>query len=400
MMSSRTLELAAALVLFSLVGCGDDGASSGGGGAGGAGPTPCTADEIADCRVNQKACSLVDGAAECKACDPGQYVLAEDGSCAPLEGTVFSHDFEDFTVGPGEEVLGLCQSWTLGNETELWVNAVELTQDEQSHHSNWTFVPDDKFNGPDGVWTCADRDYDQLSAALAGGVIYAQSTQSVHEVQKFPSGAAVRIPPHARIIGDVHLLNTTANEVTGHASLSLYTLDKSAVEVSLAPFHLTYDTLDIPPHASSRFSGTCDLADNWATAVGGSVALTLYYGLPHTHKLGTRFFLEAVGGPRDGEVLLDVRGFNGEARGTYYEPPVDLSGITGLKFGCEFENPRDEAVHWGFGDQEMCEMLGFIAAPVAFESRISEVVPDGSDGDMPLFTGACGTLMIPWEGKL
>src|SRR5205807_9881722 len=39
--------------------------------------------------------------------------------------------------------------------------------------------------------------------------------------------------------------------------------------------------------------------------------------------------------------------------------PIYLAGADGLRFGCEFENPRDASVHWGFGDQEMCEYLGF-----------------------------------------
>jgi hypothetical protein len=361
-------------------------------------PTSCAQADASACRVDQKACVLEAGAPVCTPCERGQYVT-QAGACAPIGGQAMTHVFADFTTQPGEEVLGLCQSWTLGNETEIWVNAVELVQGQQSHHSNWTFSPEDRFPGPDGVWDCDERDYDQLSAAVSGGVIYAQSTQAPREVQKFPDGAAVRIPPRSRIIGDVHLLNVTSEPATGHAELTLYVVPPEEVAVGLAPFHLTYDTLAIPPHARSRFSGTCELAQDWQATTGGPVAMKLYYALPHTHALGRRFFLQASGGPRDGEMLLDVQGFNGEARGTYYEPPVDLAGITGLTFGCEFDNPRDEVVEWGFGDQEMCEMLGFIEAPVAFESRIQEVVPAGTDGDMPLFTGACSNLLLPWDQK-
>ncbi len=96
-------------------------------------------------------------------------------------------------------------------------------------------------------------------------------------------------------------------------------------------------------------------------------------------------------------MLIDVRGFNGEARGRQYIPPIDLTGATGLRFGCEFENPRDDEVNWGFGDQEMCEALGFMESPLAFESRINEAVPSGSDGDIALYTGACSTLAFAWN---
>lgn len=364
-----------------------------------AGPDPCALADAEACRVDQKSCSLDDaGAPTCAACGVGMYV-SEQGVCTPLEGEALTHEFAEFTTQPGEEVLGLCQSWTLGNETELWINAVELEQNEMSHHSNWTFVPEAEFDGPDGVWPCDERDYDQLSAAIAGGVIYAQSTQASREVQRFPGGAAVRIPPRARIIGDVHLLNIGDEPITGSVTMTLYAIPSEQVSVGLTPFHMTYDGLAIPPLASSRFEGTCELAQRFEQATGEPLSMKMYYALPHTHKLGTRFFLQAVGGSRDGEYLLDVYGFNGEARGRFLDPAIDLSGITSLRFGCEFENPRAETVGWGFGDQEMCEMLGFIESPVAFESRVSDAEPLADDGDVQVFSSACTSLMIPWADK-
>ena len=351
-----------------------------------------------ECRVNQQACTQTGTEVACHACERGHYVT-KDGTCAPLGGTPIHHVFAEFSTQPGEEILGLCQSWTLDNDEAIYVNAVELYQTQSSHHSNWLFVPETEYEGPDGVWPCQERGYSQLAAALVGGVLYAQSTQAPNEVQKFPDGAVVRIPPRARIIGDVHVLNVTGEPKTGHAELTLYALSEAEVKVSLAPFHLTYDTLALPPNSSSRFSGTCDLEAGFLQNTGSGVATKLYYSLPHTHALGRRFFLQAVGGPRDGEMLLDVRGFNGEPRGKYYDPVIDLTGITGLRFGCEFENPTSEVVEWGFGDQEMCEMLGFMESPLGFESRIGEVNDLGTVDGMPSFTGACNTVFLPWDSK-
>lgn len=367
------------------------------GGEGGGGPadqSPCEAMRE-ECFAVQKVC--VDDGAEphCDACGLGQYA-ASSGKCEAIGGTPLAHDFDDFTTESGEEVLGLCQSWTLLNAEEIWVNAVELEQDVASHHSNWMYVPGDKYEGPDGVWPCKDRNYSQLTAALAGGVLYAQSTQATHEVQKFPNGAAVRIPPYSRIIGDVHLLNTTDQAITGHAKLTVYAMELADVEVKLTPFHMTYEGLDIPPHATSRFTGECNLDTQFAAVSGKIFDMKLYYALPHTHALGTRFFFELMGGPNDGQSLIDVSGFNGEARGRAYDPPIDLKGGVGLRFGCEFTNPRPESVGWGFGDQEMCEMLGFAESKVGFESSVGSADPGGTDGDTQLFTGPCDTLAFEW----
>lgn len=388
---TRAALRTAGLLLFTLAaaGCGGDDA--------GVGPPagPCAA-MLDACLAQQQACVEESGEARCEACPEGEYA-ALSGACEPIGGTPLSHDFAEFTTQPGEEVLGLCQSWTLNNAEELWINAVELEQDEGSHHSNWTFVPSDVFDGPDGVWPCSDRNYSQVSAALAGGVLYAQSTQASKEIQRFPNAAAVRIPPYSRIIGDVHILNVTQAPITGHVRLTIYSLAPEEVKVKLVPFHLTYEELTILPHATSRFTGDCALDDRFQAAAGTPFQMQVYYILPHYHALGTRFFLDLLSGPNAGKNLFNVNGFDSEPHGRAYDPPLDVAGSGGLRFGCEFDNPRSEMVHWGFGDQEMCEMLGFAASDVAFESRVSEAIPSGEDAGVQLFTGSCNTLAFKWD---
>ena len=387
MTHASTLKSVVALLLFTSA-CTD---------AGVAGSDACR-ELAAQCLADQQGCVEEPAGPRCVPCGVGSYADGS-GACAPIQGAPLSNRFADFTTQPGEEIAGLCQSWTLGNATELWVNAVELNQNEASHHSNWTFVPSDKFDGPDGVWPCDDREYDQLSAALTGGVLYAQSTQAMREVQKFPDNAALRIPPYSRIIGDVHVLNTTSAPVTGHAELTIYTLPADEVGAKLAPFHITYTGLDIPPLATSQFSGECALDATFQSITQKPLDMILYYGMPHTHSQGRRVFLEVIGGPQDGQSLLDVRGFNGEARGVAYQPPVNLAGATGLRFGCEFENPRQERIGWGLGDQEMCEMLGFIQSEIAFESRMQAADAAPADGAMQRFTSPCTTAAFEWKDR-
>lgn len=385
--ASRSRSLV--IVLFFAAGCGDAPVTEA--------PDRCL-EIAAQCLIDQQGCVADAAGPRCVPCGIGSYADGS-GACVAIPGQPLSHTFADFSTEAGEEIKGLCQSWTLGNATELWVNAVELVQTESSHHSNWTFVPSDQYDGPDGVWKCKDRDYNQLSAALAGGVLYAQSTQAAKEVQKFPNNAAVRIPPYSRIIGDVHVLNVTGAPVTGHVELSIFTLPVEEVGVKLAPFHFTYDGLDIPPLSKSRFFGECALGETFETVTEGPLEMSLYYSLPHTHAQGRRVFLEVIGGPNDGESLLDVRGFNGEARGIAYPTPIDLAGATGFRFGCEFDNPREVSIGWGFGDQEMCEMLGFAEMEIAFESRMETAEPAGTEGSMQLFTGPCETLGFKWRDR-
>jgi hypothetical protein len=345
------------------------------------------------CFASQQGCAIDDKGAHCVPCAPGQYAT-QTGQCAGIAGKALQHDFAPFTANPGQEILGLCQSWTLDNATELWVTAVELNQDEASHHSNWTFVPDDKYAGPDGVWNCDDRKYSQLDAALSGGVLYAQSTQATHEVQHFPNGAAVRIPPWSRVIGDVHILNAGAQAVTGHAHLTVYTIDPADVRVKLVPFHLTYEGLDLPPMSASRFTGRCRLDNLFPTL---SLDMKVYYILPHTHALATGFSVNVLGGPDDSKALIETHAYDSGPHGRAFDPPYDLSPAQGLSFYCQYLNPRADHVHWGYGDQEMCELLGFAQMNVAFESRVANATSEGSDGNVQLFSDQCTTLVFPWD---
>ena len=362
--------------------------------AAGADLSPCAK---LGCAANQKLCVEDSAGAHCEVCPPGTYASAKSGVCEALSGDPLTHTFAEFTVLPGEEISGLCQSYTLGNATEIWVNAVELSQDESSHHSNWTFVPSDRFDGPDGVWKCAERNYDQVTGALAGGVIYAQSTQVSHEVQKFPDGAAVRIPPYSRIIGDVHLLNPTPEPIKGSLTLTLYGIPKAEVAHKLGPFHMVCTGLAIPPHAKSRFYGECAVANNYLGAAGKPFDQKLYYVLPHTHSMATRFFMQILGGPRDGESLIDLGGYNGEAHGKLFETPIDMTGAEGYRFGCEYESSRDDVVHYGLGDQEMCELLAFAEGNAAFESNVTVAEPRGMEGDMQLFSAGCSTIAFLYD---
>ena len=169
---------------------------------------------------------------------------------------------------------------------DIWVNAVELDAGRGLAPLQLDLRPRHQYDGPDGVWDCTDRSYDQLSAAVAGGVLYAQSTQATHEVQKFPDGAAVRIPPYSRIIGDVHLLNASQRSAgTAHASSTLYSIADD-VTVKLAPFHMTYHGLDIPPHSTPRFTGECDLTSALHDDAGNAYAPKLYYLLPTPTRWG------------------------------------------------------------------------------------------------------------------
>jgi hypothetical protein len=350
------------------------------------------------CFAAQQIC-VADGSDEaCQSCLVGSYAKDPD-TCAQVPGDAIHHDFGAYPLDPAEEINGLCQSWTLNNETELWVNAVELETNGGYHHSNWLFAPEGKYPGEDGAWKCSDRGYSELDAAVAGGVLFAQSTQARKQVQKFPDGVAVRLPPHTMIVGGTHLFNVTTEPLSSTLLFAIYTLPASEVKVPLAPFRLSYVDLTIPPLATSEFSGECDLA---GAITDGPPALDmdLYYVLPHYHALGHSFHLETYGGDDDGKAIYDLGAFDGEAHGTPFDPPVSLSGAKGFRFSCGYQNPRSEEVGWGIGDQEMCVMLGFARSDYAFDATVPTGAAAQDKGKIREFTGNCSVVPLEFaRGK-
>lgn len=316
------------------------------------------------------------------------------GEVAPETATIV-HSFGDYLMTPYLEIEP-CVQWTLHNEEAIYVNSVTLANDGGFHHSNWFVVPESLYEGEDGYWHCWERGgYSELTAAVQGTVIFAQSTQSRHEVMALPPGVVVKVPPRHKLIAGTHLLNLGSAELDSELRVALGLIHPRDVEVVVAPMHLDYHDLKIPANRRSRFTGNCAFAAAYEDGANRPLDLKLYYVLPHYHYLGETFRLEVLGGPRDGEVLFSLDGFNGDANGKAFDPPVDLTGAGGLRFGCGYNNWLDKEIGYGIGDQEMCSMLALADARVMIESRVSfGTTPVGEDGDVLLNEADCENFAV------
>ena len=282
-----------------------------------------------------------------------------------------SHAFGAIAMDAQSDDASLCASWTLDNEQALYVNNVVLANEGGFHHSNWFIVPDDVFDGADGYWPCAERNFDGLTAAQSGTVLFAQSTQSYVEEQRLASGAVVKVPPRSRIVADIHTLNTAPRVATSGLWLTLEVIHPGEVDAVVGPMSMQYRDLVIPPMSESRFVADCNLAAPYSSVTDEDLSLRVHYLLPHYHYLGNYFDVTVVGGDRDGESIYRLDGFNADANGKTFDPPLELPGATGLKMTCGYDNWRDETIEWGNGDGEMCVMLGLVEADAVLGASVS-----------------------------
>lgn len=317
-------------------------------------------------------------------CDPAPVTPGTDAGAsgdAPLGPYSPDHTFPALTLTPPEsEIQGICQSWTLNNDEPIWVNNVTFDTGEGWHHSNWVYVGEEHFDGPDGTWPCRERDFTEIAAGAAGGgAFFAQSTQSTHEEQRFGSGAAYLIPARSRIIGSVHVINLTDGPLTTAATFHIDEIPEADVVTELRTMAVDNRGIEIPAHAASESRTECDFAD----ALSAPLDMSVYYVLPHYHGLATGLVLEVYGGPNDGTVIFSTEAGIGDPLGAAIDPPVSLTGAMGVRMRCTYMNTGDETVGYGVDAvDEMCTLLAYTDGPrlggISSSITSSEALPDGS----------------------
>jgi hypothetical protein len=312
--------------------------------------------------------------------DAGASVWEPDPNAVP-------HSFGLYELEAFEETSP-CVIWTLDNEAPLYVNEVMLANDGAFHHSNWFAVPDTLYAGEDGYFSCGDRGFTELQAAIEGTVLFAQSTQSLMETQTFRPGASIKIPPNHSIVSSVHMLNLADRAVSTELRMQLGLIHPRDVEAILAPVRFSYSALDIPPQTEARFSADCELPNDVQD-------MKIHWVLPHYHYLGNHFRLAVLGGPNDGDTIYELNGFNADANGQAYDPPVDMTGAEGLRFTCGYFNPTTESVGWGIGDQEMCVMLALVESGKLVEGLVQATTSTEERDGVVFNEGQCFVAAFP-----
>ena len=310
-----------------------------------------------------------------------------------------TYPFGPFEVVAHEEITESCVQISLNNPEALFINAVELTTGPGFHHSNWFFVPDTVFYGDDGTFRCTDRSFNEATAAALGGVVFAQSTQSPHEVQAFPHGVAVKIPPHSKLVAQIHLLNPGEDALRLTPTIKLTAIAPAEVQTLLSAISFEDHALGLPGNKQSRFSVECDLAPLHQQTYQRPPDFKLYYALAHYHTLGTRLDVEAIKPDGTTTTVFTTSHHAGDSLGGPIAPTFDMTGYTKLRLSCSYYNPRAETVGWGVGDQEMCVFLAFSDSPSNWGGgAVDDDQPPGdptilADGVMS-YTHACGVFTV------
>ncbi len=317
---------------------------------------------------------------------------AQDTGEAGITPTL-TYTFEPIAVGSGEEVSGVCQSWTLNNTETLYVSKIRQRNGGAWHHSNWSFVPED-FYGPEGTWNCDDRGFHEVGAGLAGGAFFAQSTQTLVELQAFPEGAVLEIPPRHQIVGGVHLLNVSATPMNTALTFDIETIPEEDVRVKLRPITFENTHLDIEPQAESRYGMTCNLKNAFENALGTPPDYNIYYVLAHYHEWGNYFRLSFVDDEGGDRTIFELQSSVGEPLGITLDPPINSQGASSLRVECGYLNNTDRRLEYGLGGKEMCVFLAYTDADIKIgATSVSNTAMDPNEDGVFMNETTCSPVL-------
>lgn len=308
--------------------------------------------------------------------------------------------FGPITVEAHSEDLTNCVSLTIENTEEVFVSEVELATGPGFHHSNWLWVPDHAFPGPDGVFKCDDRTYDQTAAGILGGVFFAQSTQSEREVQAFPAGVALKLPVKSKLVAQLHLLNNSDEPVSVTPTIGYKVIPPEQVMAKLANVTFEYHPLGLPPRKQSRFTVECDLAERHQQLFGRDPDFKIYYALAHYHEYATRMLIEAVRADGTAATIYTTESAVGDTLGGPIEPAFDMTGFAKLRLSCDYYNSTDGTIYYGNGNGEMCIFNAFSDSPFVWAGGALDTGSPGTgtevDGVMS-FTRNCQVYAVENE---
>ena len=85
--------------------------------------------------------------------------------------------------------------------------------------------------------------------------------------------------------------------------------------------------------------------------------------MPHTHKLSQGFTVDLLKTDGTAERVLDDGAFDAQSHIQVFDPQLDLSGVSQMKFECTFNNTTNHDVVYGIGENAMCVLFGYLYPP-------------------------------------
>ena len=183
----------------------------------------------------------------------------------------------------------------LNNDEELYVNRVEITMREGSHHF---ILYDYPFGNVPQEGTYRDLydvsgnfNFQTASSLLTNRYVF--GTQWRNLDYQFPEGVALKVPRNAGFDLNSHYVNRTEEVKEGEVSVNLHTIPKSEVQFVAENLFESYDDFSLPPGRVTTIERSSTFDER----------MQVFQLTSHAHQHMLTFEIFIKGGPRDGELI-------------------------------------------------------------------------------------------------
>ena len=241
---------------------------------------------------------------------------------------------------------------TSPNTSTVYVNKITMQGRPNSHHfvlygfQNNTLLPPanqlrDLYNanGTLNITTFAQM---QNHIFLGGGT-------DVNTTYTFPAGVALKIPPATALDLNAHYFNQQNTNLIGENYINMYTVSQANVVKEAQSINFANYNFSIP--ATSRKTITTNFTFDKEVTV---ITLT-----SHFHKLGEKFQIKILGGPRNGEVVYENTDWE-HPLVINLTTPIQLKAGEGLTSVVTYNNITNKIVNFGLtSEDEMNIIFGY-----------------------------------------
>ncbi len=254
-----------------------------------------------------------------------------------------------FDIEPGTEREFLYFQ-PLGNTEDIYINRVESTMREGSHHLILYDFPFGNRPQPGEF-----RDYYNADGSFNGATIasvlnqrFVAGTQLKDSDYLYPEGVALKIPADAGFDINSHYVNRTSEVRTGEVSINLHTIPKSEVRHIAENIFESYQDFILPPQQVTQVERQSIFDER----------MHIFQLTSHAHQFMQEFEIYIVGGPRDGELIYFTDDWEHPPLLTF-DPPITLESGQGLRAVATYDNTTDRTLRFGLlSEDEMMIIFG------------------------------------------
>ena len=245
----------------------------------------------------------------------------------------------------------------LGNAQDIYVNRIQTAMRAMSHHFVLYAIDPSMAKGlpctppPNLVRDIRNPDGSMniINMIPMACHVFIGGAMSQWSDYRFPDGVALKLPASMSVDVNVHYVNRTPSEIPGEAQANLYTVPLAQVTKVAHTLNMANTDIVLPPGRATTLEKTFTMSQQ----------TTIFQLTSHMHRLGTRFQIRIVGGPRDGELVYDNTDWE-HPQSLSLTKPIVLEKGQGLKSTITWNNTTSETVRFGLqSTDEMGIIFGY-----------------------------------------